>query len=162
MTARQHPGSMSTSRLIGASPEAIYRACTDPAMLARWRAPEGMTCKVHRFDLRPNGEYEMSLYYTSPDDAGRGKTASQEDRFVARFVELSPPHRIVEAITFDATDPALAEPMRMAVSLTEAPGGTLVTITFIDLPTGIRPEDNELGTRMALDKLARLVERTVN
>jgi hypothetical protein len=37
----------------------------------------------------------MSLFYPASEQVYRGKTAEQEDRFTARFVELTPPTRIV-------------------------------------------------------------------
>jgi len=41
---------------------------------------------------------------------------------------------------------------------TEHEDGTEVTMLFEDIPPGIRPEDNEAGTRSSLEKLARYVE----
>src|SRR3954469_2633654 len=84
------------SKFIRAKQEAVYRAFTDPAALAVWFAPGDMTGKVHNFDYRVGGGYEMSLYYPSSDTTSRGKTSEREDRYTARFVELSPPARIVE------------------------------------------------------------------
>jgi uncharacterized protein YndB with AHSA1/START domain len=147
------------SIVIAATPEALYRACTDPVALAAWRAPGEMTGAVGRFDLRVGGGYEMSLYYPASETTARGKTAAREDRYTARFVELTPPRRIVEAITFDAPDPAFAGELRMEVTFEPEAGGTRVTFAFTDLPPGIRPEDNEAGTRSALEKLARYVEQ---
>ncbi|MDT7580890.1 MAG: hypothetical protein QOK35_2154, partial [Pseudonocardiales bacterium] len=37
-------------------------------------------------------------------------------------------------------------------------GGTAVTGRHENLPPGVRPEDNELGWRMSMGKLAALVE----
>jgi uncharacterized protein YndB with AHSA1/START domain len=37
-------------------------------------------------------------------------------------------------------------------------GGTEVTMRFEHIPPGIRPEDNDAGTRSSLEKLARYVE----
>jgi uncharacterized protein YndB with AHSA1/START domain len=147
-----------TSIVIKASREALYRAFTDPEALASWLAPEGMTGKVHEFDSRVGGGYRMSLFYTSSEPTNRGKTAELEDRFSARFLELTPPARIVQAITFDSTDPAFAGEMTMIVTFEEKDGGTEVTILFEQIPPGIRPEDNDAGTRSSLEKLARFVE----
>jgi hypothetical protein len=36
--------------------------------------------------------------------------------------------------------------------------GTRVTILFKNIPSGIRPEDNEAGTMLTLEKLASYVE----
>ncbi len=100
----------------------------------------------------------MSLYYPQSDSPSPGNTAEREDRYTARFVELTSPHRIVEAITFDTLDPAFSGEMILEVLLESKGSGTLVTIIFKDLPHGIRPEDNELGMSLSLEKLARLVE----
>jgi uncharacterized protein YndB with AHSA1/START domain len=117
-----------------------------------------MTGKVHHFDYRVGGGYQMSRYYPSSEVASRGKTSHREDRYTARFVELTPPSRIVEAITFDSPDPAFSGEMIMEVTLQTEEGGTTVSIAFKNLPEGIRPEDNEAGTQSALEKLARYVE----
>jgi hypothetical protein len=46
----------------------------------------------------------------------------------------------------------------MQVTFEDRDGGTVVTILFENLPSGIRPEDNDAGTRSSLEKLARYVE----
>lgn len=50
----------------------------------------------------------MSLYYPSSEEEFHGKTGDKEDRFTSRFLELTPPERIVQAITFDSDDPAFS------------------------------------------------------
>jgi uncharacterized protein YndB with AHSA1/START domain len=117
-----------------------------------------MTGKIHEFDARVGGGYRMSLFYPSSEQVYRGKTSEREDRFTARFVELTPLSRIVEAISFDSVDPAFLGEMTMTVTFEERDGGTEVTILFENIPPGIRPEDNEAGSRSSLEKLARYVE----
>jgi uncharacterized protein YndB with AHSA1/START domain len=158
MTDAHSHASTQNSKCIKATPEALYRAFTDPAALAVWLAPGDMTGEVHSFDDRVGGGYQMSLYYPASEKTFRGKTSEREDRYTARFVELTPPSRIVEAITFDAVDPAFSGEMLMVVTLEAGDGGTTVSIFFTDIPSGIRPEDNEAGTRSTLEKLARFVE----
>ncbi len=158
MTDAHSRASTRNSKWIKATPEALYRAFTDPAALAVWLAPGDMTGEVHRFDDRVGGGYQISLYYPSSEQTFRGKTEDREDRFTARFVELTPPRRIVEAITFDSVDPAFSGEMIMVVTFEAEDGGTTVSIFFKDIPSGIRPEDNEAGTRATLEKLARSVE----
>ena len=146
------------SRTIKASPEAIYRVFADADALAAWLAPEGMTGKVHNFDFTVGGGYEMSLFYPDTGEDFKGKTAENEDRFTARFVELSPPRKIVQAINFESDDPAFAGEMMMEVTFEPKEEGTDVTFIFTDIPPGIRPEDNEAGTESTLGKLARYIE----
>ncbi len=154
-----HPGANTrNSKFIKAPQQTIYRAFTDPAALAVWLAPGDMTGVVHSFDYRVGGGYQMSLYYPSSESTAQGKTSEREDRYTARFVELSPPEKIVEVIIFDTSDPAFSGEMIMEITLEPEEDGTTVSIVFKDIPTGIRPEDNELGTRSTLEKLARFVE----
>ena len=48
-----------------------------------------------QLDGKVGGSYEMSLYYPDSEPSGRGKSADREDRYTARFIELTPPRRIV-------------------------------------------------------------------
>ncbi|PYU32904.1 MAG: ATPase [Acidobacteria bacterium] len=158
MTDANSAASTRTSRVIKAPREALYRAFTDPAALAVWLSPGEMTGKVHEFDARVGGGYRMSLFYPSSEQVYRGKTSEREDRFTARFAELTPPTRIVQAISFDSVDPAFSGEMTMVVTFEDRDGGTEVTILFEHIPSGIRPEDNEAGCRSSLEKLARYIE----
>jgi uncharacterized protein YndB with AHSA1/START domain len=158
MTDANSSARTQTSRVIKAPREAVYRAFTDPAALAIWLAPGEMTGKIHAFDARVGGGYRMSLFYPVSEQGYRGKTAEWEDRFTARFVELTPPTRIVQAIAFDSVDPAFSGEMTMVVTFEEREGGTDVTIVFEHIPSGVRPEDNEAGCRSSLEKLACYLE----
>ena len=146
------------SKDIKATQEALYQSFTNPSALEIWLAPGEMTGKVHSFDLKVGGGYQMSLFYPPSEKELRGKTSEKEDRFTARFVELSPYKRIVQAIIFDSRNPAFAGEMIMEVTFEAKDSGTRVTILFTNLPSGIKPEDNEAGTQSTLEKLARYVE----
>ena len=78
--------------------------------------------------------------------------------FNVRFVQLAPPRRIVEAVNFDTTDPAFFGEMTIVVTFEEVSGGTEVTILCKNLPPGLRAEDNEAGSRLSLEQLARRFE----
>ena len=158
MTDAKSVASTRNSRVIKAPRESLYRAFTDPAALALWLPPGEMTGKIHEFDARLGGRYRMSLYYPSSEQMYHGKTSQREDRFTARFLELRPPTRIVQAITFDSVNPAFSGVMIMVVTFEDRDGGTEVTILFEHIPPGIRPEDNEAGCRSSLEKLARYIE----
>jgi uncharacterized protein YndB with AHSA1/START domain len=150
-------GTSRVSRVIAASRETIYRACLDPEALAAWRAPDSMTGTMHAFDARPGGGYRMSLTYQDPAGAP-GKTSDNTDSFEGRFVELVPDTRIVEVVAFESADPRFAGEMTITTTLADAGSGTEVTMAFENMPSGVRPEDNDEGTRQSLRKLAALVE----
>ena len=146
------------SKLIKASPETIYSAFTNRKALAIWLAPGEMTGQVQSFDLSVGGGYQMSLFYPKSEDGAPGKTSAKEDRFTAKFLELVPAKKIVQAITFDSDNPAFAGVMTMETTFEARDAGTMVTIIFRNSPPGINPKDNESGTELTLEKLARYVE----
>jgi uncharacterized protein YndB with AHSA1/START domain len=146
------------SRIIKAPRRAVYRACLDAAAIAAWRRPPNMRARIEAFDAREGGCYRISLTYTDAAAAPRGKSAGDTDSFDGRFVALVPDEKIVEAITFDSADPQLAGAMLMTTRLADAAAGTEVTILCENIPAAIRPEDNALGTRLALANLAALLE----
>jgi uncharacterized protein YndB with AHSA1/START domain len=145
-------------RIIKAPRRAVYKACLDPEAVASWRVPDNMTARVHVFDAREGGTYRMSLTYRDPAPSPVGKTSEDTDTFQGRFVELVPDEKIVEAIEFESHDPGFAGEMKMTTRLADAEDGTEVTILCENLPAGVRPEDNETGTRQSLRKLAALLE----
>lgn len=144
--------------LIEAQPETVYRAFVNPELVAQWLAPGDMTASVHEFDAREGGRVRISLHY--PDgDASAAKSTEDADIYQARFLELSPPSKVVQAIEFESNDPAFAGEMRMTVTLAPTRQGTNITIDFDGIPDGISLEDNKLGTALSLEKLSALVGR---
>jgi uncharacterized protein YndB with AHSA1/START domain len=148
-----------TTRVIHASQEAIYRAFLDPTALMAWLPPAGMSARLHSFDARLGGGYEMSLYYSPDERHFRGKTAEREDRVIVRFEEFAPPQRIVESVRFASDDPAFGGEMTLIVVIDAQAEGCAVTMTFTELPPGLRPEDNDAGARLSLAQLAAYLER---
>jgi hypothetical protein len=63
-----------------------------------------------------------------------------------------------EVVEFEASNPALRGEMTITVTLADADGGTELLAVHEGLPPGLSPADNETGWRMALAKLAALVE----
>ncbi|WP_296385407.1 nucleotidyltransferase domain-containing protein [Reyranella sp.] len=135
------------SRTVRAPRAAVYRACSEPAELVRWRFPLDMTARLLGAD---GARYRMTLGY------GDGRADTFDSTFVARV----PNEKVVERIRFDAPD--RAGEMTVTTELRDADGGTDVTMRFENLPASIRPEDNAEGTRQALVRLAELVEVRAN
>jgi uncharacterized protein YndB with AHSA1/START domain len=136
--------------------DAVYRAFLDPKAIVIWKVPTGMTCHVHAFDAQVDGEFRVSLTYEGPTDSG--KTSKHTDTYHGHFVELVPDKRVVEIDEFETENPALQSEMKITMELTDRDGGTLVTGVHEGLPPGVSSEDNETGWRMALGKLAKLIE----
>ena len=145
------------SKIIRAKREKIYNAFIDGKALEFWLAPNNMIGKIHDFDAKVGGGYNMSLFYL--DGETGGKTSGNEDRFSAKFVELKPYEKIVQTINFQSDKNELTDEMTMEVFLEESENNsTKVTVVFKNIPSGINPNDNEKGTQQSLEKPARYVE----
>lgn len=144
------------SRHVKAEPSAVYRALLDADAIAKWRVPDGMSSHVHEFDAREGGAFRVSLTYDAP--TGTGKSAAHTDTYRGHFVRLVPDEQVVEVFEFETENPGLRGEVRMTTSLTEVDGGTEVLIVHEGMPDAVPAADNETGTRMALDNLAKLVE----
>jgi uncharacterized protein YndB with AHSA1/START domain len=144
------------TRRIDAPREAVYRALLDARSIETWRVPDGMTSHVHEFDAREGGSFRISLTYDAPTETG--KTAAHTDTYHGHFVKLVPNAQVVEVDEFETTDPTMLGEMTLTTTLADADGGTDVVVRYEGLPRGVSVADNETGTRMALAKLAALVE----
>jgi uncharacterized protein YndB with AHSA1/START domain len=134
----------------------VYRALVDADAIANWRAPVGMTALVHQFDAREGGSFRVSLTYDAATEAG--KTSARTDTYRGRFAKLVPDEQVVEVLEFETADPELRGEMTITTTLSDADGGTDVLVLHEGIPPGVSVGDNELGTRMSLDKLAALLE----
>ncbi|KWI60844.1 SRPBCC family protein [Burkholderia pseudomultivorans] len=163
-----HAHSTRISRHVNAPRERVYRALLDPHAVEQWKVPDGMTCRVHAYDAREGGALRVSLTYEAPaagdpaagdSAAGVGKTTAHTDTYHGRFVTLVPDERIVEIDVFETDDPMLRGAMTITITLSDEDGGTRVDATHDGVPPGVPAADNETGWRMALARLAALVER---
>lgn len=145
-------------RVISAPVERVYAALVDPQALTEWLPPQGMTGHFERFDARPGGSYRLVLTY-SDTSAAPGKASADTDIVEARFVDIVPGVRVVQAVDFVADDPAYAGTMTMTWEVSAVDGGTRVDIRAEDVPAGIRAEDHAAGLASSLANLATYLEQ---
>jgi uncharacterized protein YndB with AHSA1/START domain len=148
------------TRLIHASPDALYRAFVDPEALIAWLPPQGMSGRILLFEPRQGGRYRIELVLVGEGHRAPGKTTERTDVTSGLFLELVPGRRIVQSVEFDSADPAFAGTMVMTWSLEPAPDGTNVTVSAADVPPGISARDHEAGLASSLENLARFAERS--
>ena len=134
------------SRVIAAQPERVWAALVDPEALRAWLPPSGMIGRFERFDGRAGGSYRMVLTYSDASSAP-GKATVDSDIVEARFVDIVPGERVVQAVDFVSDDPAYAGTMIMTWEVTE------------DVPDGISAEDHAAGLASSLTNLAAYLER---
>lgn len=137
------------SRVIKAPPEKVYKAFVDPDVYAAWLPPHGFVGKVHAMDARVGGKFRMSFYTASK---------SWSNTFGGEYVELVPNKRIVHTDRFETDDPSMQGEMRVTITLTAVPEGTLIEIEQAGIPAGPAASGAPYGWAQSLDKLAQLVE----
>lgn len=142
----------SASRVFDSGVPRVFAALVDPAALKQWLPPEGMTGHFEHFDVRPGGSYRLVLTYED-GTAGSGKSTPESDVVEARFIEVVPNVRIVEAVDFVSDDPAFAGTMTITWELFRQDTGTRVEVRAVDVPRGIAPEDHVAGFESSLNKL---------
>jgi uncharacterized protein YndB with AHSA1/START domain len=143
----------SATRVIRSTPERVFAALVDPEALAAWLPPSGMTGRFEHFDARAGGSYRLVLTYAD-SSSGSGKTTTDSDIVEARFVEVVPNQRVVQAVDFVSEDPAFAGTMTMTWEMSAASSGTRVQVRADNVPSGISAEDHAAGLASSLAKLA--------
>ena len=74
-----------STRVFDAPRERVFRAFSDPQVLARWWGPDGFTSTFQEFDFRPGGAWRFVMH--GPDGA--------DYRNASDFIEVVSPERIV-------------------------------------------------------------------
>jgi uncharacterized protein YndB with AHSA1/START domain len=144
--------------VIAAPVDRVWAALVDREALLAWLPPGGMTGRFERFDARPGGSYRLVLTYS--DAAGApGKSTADSDVVEARFVEIVPGQKVVQAVDFVSGDPAYAGTMIMTWAVAAAGAGTRASIVAEDVPDGISAEDHAAGLSSSLANLAAYVEQ---
>jgi uncharacterized protein YndB with AHSA1/START domain len=94
-----------TERVLDAPRELVYRAFTEPDLLAQWLGPRRFTMTVDRYDLRDGGTWR----YVHSDDAGNAfgfhgvfhGTASPDGIVQTFEFEGAPGHVSMDTVTFE-------------------------------------------------------------
>lgn len=147
----------SAARVIRADRDRVFVALVDADALSQWLPPSGMSGRFERFDARPGGSYRLVLTYED-GSPGSGKASPDSDIVEARFVDIVPNVRVVQAVDFVSDDPAFAGTMTMTWELSEDTIGTRVQIRADDVPSGIAPADHVVGMESSLANLATFLE----
>lgn len=97
-------------RVFDAPRALVWKAWTDPAMLARWSAPRELTIPAAQSDVRVGGAYRVTM---REPDSGR------EFRLRGSYRELTSPTRLVMTHQWINADGSLDPETVVTVTLTE-------------------------------------------
>lgn len=122
--------------------ERLFRAWTDPALLARWWWPAHFAT-TYAIDLRPGGQYSIR----SADLPGRGVLA-----IGGTFLEVRAPERLVYTWRWEGLDEAET---RVTVEFRARSERTEIILTHERFVDATERDNNRLGWESCLDRLAQ-------
>jgi uncharacterized protein YndB with AHSA1/START domain len=157
--AAEQPGwaddrSFTFRRSLTANPAQVWRHLTEPALLARWWAPDDLRVSELVFEARPGGQ--VALEYRDIDDAdgsdlvvGRAEGVVDVVRPAERLAYRSSPLLADGGVAFTAHVDLRLRPTDPGTELDVRYGITHSTVDSADFVAGI-----EIGFGQSLDKLA--------
>ncbi len=135
---------VSIDRVLPASPEAVFRALTEPDLFARWMGPEGSDVTIEEMTVTLGGR--LAFVVQIP---GEGP----EFRLFGYYEEIDPPNRLVHSWAMEGDE----EVSTVVFELEPHGTGTRLQLRHHGLT---RPEDvaqNEGGWQHQLDRLEALL-----
>jgi uncharacterized protein YndB with AHSA1/START domain len=125
------------SRLLRAPRAALWRAWTDPALLAQWWCPRPWTTEVRAFDLRPGGGFHTFM---------RGPDGGESDN-PGSFLEVVPGERLVMTwmLLADGRPATPWLPMTAVVTMADEAGGTRYVATVMHADVAGCDRHREMG-----------------
>ncbi|WP_269857385.1 SRPBCC family protein [Streptomyces sp. RPT161] len=79
------------TREFAAPPAKVFRAWTDPDLVAQWLGPKSVTTKIDSWDMRTGGSYRYRAIREGQEVAA----------FYGSFHEVRPHERLVQTFTFE-------------------------------------------------------------
>ena len=121
-------------REFDARPARVFRAYTDPELVAQWLGPRRLVMEIDEYDARTHGSYRYR--HTDVDGTEYG--------FHGAFHEVRPNERIVQTFTWDGQPDGVS----LEVALFEDLGGR-TRVTTTSLVHSLEARDAVLASGMA-------------
>ena len=132
-------------RTFKASPERVFRAWTDPAILAKWWGPAGFTTPQLSLDVRPGGAWRTVM--RSPD--GNPHAVS------GVFREINPPNRLVISWAWEE-DGKRGHETEIELTFSADEEGTRMRLVQRIFQSSQARDNHRWGWSESFDKLAQL------
>ncbi len=146
-SADRYVAALVVRRIIHATPEKLFAAWTEPAHLAQWWGPEGVSCPRAEIDLRVGGPYRIANRFHDGTLVW----------IVGVFEVLEPPHRLVYTWRLESQ---FKEPERVTVCFEPRGASTEVIVVHERIDDATTRADHERGWKGCLEGLANYVYST--
>lgn len=132
-------------RMVKAPPADVFRAWTDPATLALWWGPEGVTTPDCQMDVWPGGAWRTRM--AAPDG----------DRIVSGiYREIVPPKRLVFTWGWQQQDGSRGHETEVTVTFQPVAGGTRMRLVQSLFLTEEHRDAHNMGWSSSFNDLERL------
>jgi uncharacterized protein YndB with AHSA1/START domain len=135
--------------MLDSPPDAVFRALTDPDVLARWWGPRGFTVPAVELDLRVGGRYRIAM---QPPDGELFYLSGE-------FREIDPPVRLVYTFEWEDPDPEDRETV-VTLSLMAVGDSTELVLEQDEFATERRRRLHDEGWSDTLDRLAHAMSES--
>jgi len=132
-------------RVFRASPDRVFRAWTDPAILVKWWGPAGYTTPELSLDVRPGGAWRTAM--RSPDGSAHPVSGV--------FREINPPNRLVITWAWEE-DGKRGHETEIELTFSAVAEGTRMRLIQRVFQSREARENHRWGWTQSLDKLATL------
>lgn len=133
-------------RRLNAAPATVWRAFTDPAVLARWWGPAGFTVPAADVDCRVGGSYRIEML----GESGYCNTIT------GAYKVVEPPRRLVMSWTWEQDSLAGVE-MEVEISLAPDGPGTRLLVEHRGLPRETARDSHRDGWNGGLARLEAML-----
>ncbi len=150
---KSKPVEVILTRVFDAPRSLVWKAWTDPKMMAQWWGPKGFSNPVCEMDVRPGGK--MRIHMTGPDGTVYPMTGM--------FREVVPPERLVFSNVAEDLDGKPLLEGETTVTFEEQGGKTRLTVR--SSARAVEPIGDDMlkgmneGWTQSLDRLADLVAK---
>lgn len=149
---------LTLTRTFDAPRELVWKAWTDPKLVAQWWGPNGVTNPTCEWEAVPGGKIHIVML------AGEelGELAGQEWPMTGEMEEVDEPQKLVYSANAIVDGKEVLR-TRTTMTLAEADGKTNLTVSIVVTKT--TPEaagplaGMEMGWNQQLDKLVKFVEQ---
>jgi uncharacterized protein YndB with AHSA1/START domain len=146
MVEQQSSKSVLVRRTFPTTPERLFAAWTEPALLAQWWGPPGSKISSVEVDLRVGGSYRIGLSY-----------ADNRVFFVRGiYVEIQPPLKLAFTWRWERPDMDIGE-SRVTLEFQKKGKSTEIFLTHTQLPDEAARSAHEEGWLGILDNLAKML-----
>jgi uncharacterized protein YndB with AHSA1/START domain len=133
-----NPSDIVITRRLAAPRARIWKAWSDPALLAQWWCPKPWTTEVRAFEFRPGGDFYTFM---------RGPNAGEESDNPGAFLEIVPQQRIVfTSMLIGGWRPATPwMPMTAVFEMSDDGDGTRYHVTCMHATPGDAQKHIDMG-----------------